>query len=482
MPLIPISERLERLTDSHPDKVALTLPARDGTELTVTWAELDRRANHCAAVMAAAPQVGEVVIIALPTGVDHVVATLAAWKLGLVVVPLDPDMPGAELRALVALAEPRLCVSYTEVDSSGVSLNPRDWRDGRSGSRPPRPATEPRSASATGGSSGIPRIIYRRRGWMLNPDHVVTDADTAMGLRAEQVQLVTTALFHTGFSALYHGLALDHHIILMTRFVPRLVLDAVERYSVQAVRLVPTMMKMLLHSGGGLAGRDLSSLESVLHGTAPCPAEVKRAWLRAVPPATLFETYGSQEQVGIVQIRGDEWLRHPGSVGKPDKGTVVIVTADNAAAAPHEVGRIHLRRRNGGQPPYLGPGPELVEWGEGYLYFGDVGYLDEEGYLFVLGRTDRTSNVGGVTVHHAEVEATLLASPLVSDVLVVGRDHDLLGQALHALVVPADADRTDLLDLVDDHCRTNLVADKVPSSFEFVGSLPRNEAGKIRYR
>jgi bile acid-coenzyme A ligase len=284
-------------------------------------------------------------------------------------------------------------------------------------------------------------------------------------------------LFHGGFSAVHHGLALGHSIVLTRMFDPRLVAECLETYAVSLVSLVPTMMR-LLREPGCAPGRDLSALHAMLHGTAPCPEPVKRAWLDLIGPRHVFEGYGSQEQLGFVWIRGDDWLAHPGSVGRPAPDSVAIVGEDGRALSPNEIGEVYLRVADGTQPEYLGDGPRLRAWGEGFLTVGDCGRLDEEGYLYITGRADQTINVGGAKVHPPEVEAVLLAFTGVLDACVVGRAHAIKGQVPHAFVVPARPD----LDTakLDAHCRRNLAVHKVPDSYELVDALPRTEAGKLR--
>jgi bile acid-coenzyme A ligase len=474
---VPIGRRVERLAADEPDRVAVHLIG--GREpAAVTWRELDGRANHCAAVLSEGGLPGApTVVVCLPNGIDHVVATLAAWKLGATVVPLDPRLPPAEAERLTAALAPARFVGDPAYTPPCRVVRPAEWGREWRAAAPAAVGGQPRSATATGGTTGSPRIILRRRGWLFDERDPVPPRDRAHGLDTGQVQLVTTPLFHSGFGALYQGLAFGHTVVLTPRFMPSLVADAIERYRVNVLRLVPTMMKMLLLPAVRLADRDLSSVAALHHGTAPCPDGVKRAWLDLLGPERVFESYASLEQLGFVSIRGDEWLAHPGSVGRPEPGAVVVVGDDGEEAPPGVVGRLFFRSPDGKGPQYLVAGERLATWRDGYFSVGDLGSLDAEGYLYVRGRAQEMINVGGTNVYPAEIESVLLSAPSVADACVVPRPHDLLGSVPHALVVPAEGFSVTALDA---HCREHLSLQKVPVSYETVTALPRTGAGKLR--
>lgn len=474
---ITVVRRIAEIAERCPDRDAIVSLDRKGASARTTYRGLDRRANHCAAVLAGhGVHAASTVVVALPNGIDHVVATLGAWKLGATVVVLDPRAPARETEEVVASAAPALFVGLPRHDPPCPLVTPEAWGDGELAEAPPEPPVAPRSALATSGTTGRPRIILRRRGWLVDPDALPTAHERDMGLDLDQCQLVVTPLHHMGFGALHQGLALRHTVVLAPMFVPRLVADAIERHSVNVLRLVPTMMKLLLELDD-LADRDLSSVVALHHGTGPCPPEVKHAWLNLVGAKNVYEGYSSQEQLAYVWIRGDEWLDHPGSVGRPEPGTVVVVDEEGRAAPPGEVGELFVRPVTGGQPEYLGPGHRLSTWGDGHLSVGDLGYLDEEGYLFVVGRVADTINVAGAKVNPADVEDVLTAHPGVRDACVVPRPHPVRGQVPHAYVVAAPGLAPAELDA---YCRQRLSPHKVPAAFELVDSVPRTELGKLR--
>ncbi|HEU5160833.1 MAG TPA: AMP-binding protein [Streptosporangiaceae bacterium] len=476
--LTTVEQRVTALATAHPHREAIIFLAHDGAPTSITYRGLDRRVNHCARVLAShGVGVRHVVAIALPNGIDHVVAALAAWRLGATVLALDPRSPARETEEAADAARPALFVGTPRKEVSCPVITAAAWGDGEDAEPLPSPGVPPRSALATGGSSGRPRVILRRRSWEYAEDDLPSAHDRAMGLRLDQVQLITLPLFHGGFGAMHQALVLGHTVVLTPMFIPRLVATAIERYAVDMLRLVPTMMTLLLKPGG-VVDRDLSSVVAMHHGTGPCPPEVKRAWMKLLGPERVFETYGSQEQLGFVWIRGDEWLAHPGSVGRPAPGTLVIVDQSGREAPPGTVGEVFQRPATGGRPEYLGDGPALRTWRQEYFSVGDLGLLDADGYLHLKGRVQETINVGGAKVFPAEVEGVLVEYPSVVDACVLARDHPVQGQVPYAIVVSTDP-RISLPDL-DRHCRQRLSAHKVPVDYEVRDSLPRSDAGKLR--
>lgn len=471
---VTIGERVGQLAARHPDAPAVIAVAPETRPTVLTWEKLETGTNVAARVLAdRGVSESSVVVVSLPTGLDHVLATVAAWKLGAVVLPLDPAAPERETAALLDAAGAALVVGR-----GPGALDPKDLRSGEVSAAPLSRLGTPRSAHATGGSTGRPRIVLRSKPWVYPTRDIPSKEDRSLGLDVGQVQLTMLPLHHTGFTKLHHGLVLDHTVVLLQRFVPALVPELIERYRVNYLAIVPTMMRWILDVPG-LSDYDLSSVTTVHHGAAACPEWVKRAWLELLGPETVYEGYGSQERIGAVWIRGDDWLQHPGSVGRPTGCEVRILAADGSWAGPGEVGEVFLRGPVTRQPSYIGSGEPLPER-DGFLSLGDAGYLDRQGYLYLVGRRSEMINVGGTNVYPAEVEHVLASHPEVLDAAVVGREHAHLGQSVHALIVPVDPERPPSSGELDEHCRSQLSLPKVPLSYEFVSSIPRTAADKIR--
>jgi bile acid-coenzyme A ligase len=475
---ISIAERVRNLANDHPEKPACVLVGRDGREDVLTWVALEDRSDAAAAAMnelAVGP--GDVVAIHLSAGFRHLVSTVAAWKLGATVLPLDPNATERELDQLLAAARPGLVVTDQAGRVDGARTVLAEQLAERSRDADPVPIRGvPRSAHSTGGSTGRPRIILRRPDWMY-PDGFPSAADRAIGLDVGQTQLAMVPLHHAGFTKLYHGLALDHTIVLMPTFRAEQVPGLIERHRVQYFVITPTMMRRVL-AVPGLRQHDLTSVTTVHQSSAACPVDLQLAWFEVFAPETVYEGYSSQERIGAVWIRGDEWLAHQGSVGRPTGCVVRIYTAEGRIAAPGEVGEVFLKSPVTRQPTYLGGGPQLPER-DGFLSLGDAGYLDTQGYLHIVGRVREMINVGGVKVYPTEVEGVLSGHSEVRDVAVVARAHDYLGQAVHAFVVPADLERPPSTVELTGYCLAGLSAAKVPLSYEFVPHLPRSDTGKL---
>jgi len=473
---IAIGERVGQLAERHPDAPAIAMVSPEGKTRTLTWSALEAGSNRAAHALEARGVTADSTLgVALEPGFEHALTTVGAWKLGACVVPLNASASERERHELRDLLGERAAI----VGTGSWATVPTGYADAARWSDAPQPARgTPRSASASGGSTGAPRIVVRQRAWEYAHGDVLSSGDRATGLRCGQVQLVVLPMHHAGFTGLHHGLALGHTIVWMERFVPQLVPRVIEQWRVNHIRIVPSLMRLLLDVPE-LRSCDRTSVESIHHGAGPCSERVKRAWLELFDPAKVFEDYSSVERLGVVTIRGDEWLRRPGSVGRPTACEVRIVTDDGRDARSGEVGEIFLRSSTTRQPEYIGGGPALREL-DGFLTVGDLGRLDDDGYLYLVGRASDVINVGGVNVHPAEVEAVLTERAEIDDAAVVGRANEYLGEALHALLVPAAGTQAIDVGAVDRHCRRRLSLEKVPLSYELVAELGRTAAGKLR--
>jgi bile acid-coenzyme A ligase len=471
---VHIGDRVAEIAASDPQRVALRLVGRGGDdEQTVTYRELESRANACARELERHGITDRSVVgLVLGRCPEHLTVTLGAWKLGATVIPLNPASSSEELNRVAAMPDVVLVGSGPDVEL------PLDALTGPGDGSPLPGRGVPRSGSMTGGTTGRPRIILHERGWRM-PRAVLGGPDDALGgLRLGQVQLVVLPMHHAGFTSLYYGLALAHSVVLLAEFTGTLFFDAIERHRVNYVRLVPSYLRLALDAPqAGTA--DLSSLEALNHGAAKCPQSVKRRWIDLLGPERVYEDYSSMERLGqarwITMIRGDEWLRHPGSVGRPRNCEVRILGEDGQPLPAGEIGTVYVRASGARQPSYLGDGAPLPER-EGFRSVGDLGYLDGDGYLYLVGRGSDVINTGGRKVRAGEVEDVLLRHPEVADAAVVGVPHEYLGSALHAIVVPSGPVTPDELEA---HCRAHLDLARVPLGYELRDDLGRSESGKL---
>lgn len=479
-------ERVTDLARRRPYQAAVVAVAADGTERTLSWAELDRRTNAVARRLAEhGADEGTMVAICLVNGVEHVLVALAAWKLGACVLPLSPRLPAAErAQILDLLGDRRLVVSRDLGDPPGEGLDlsgtpllssSDEYSVVALETRIPRPG----KAMGSGGSTGRPKIIVDPRPWMADPTSVSPFDE--LGVRAGQIQLVAGPMYHNApFSTAHYGLFYEHTLVVMERFDADLALELIERHRVEFVFLAPTMMLRMSRSEG-FARRDLSSLEAVYHTAMSCPAWLKREWISRVGATHVYEAYGSTENTGFTSIRGDEWLDHPGSVGKPRHCDVRVLDEAGAEVAPGEVGEIFLRSHHHPAPTYryIGSDP-LRTTPDGYSSVGDLGRVDHDGYLFIADRRVDLIVTGGVNVYPAEVEAVLTRHPAVRDAVVVGVPDPEWGRRVHAVVECVDPPVPLTADELVRFAREHLEPARVPKTVELVATLPRDESGKVR--
>jgi long-chain acyl-CoA synthetase len=268
--------------------------------------------------------------------------------------------------------------------------------------------------------------------------------------------------------------------VLEPRFDPEDMLQLIERHRVTHQHMVPTMFVRLLRLPDDIKHRyDQSSLRFIVHGAAPCPPQVKRAMIEWWGPV-INEYFGSTETGIPVWHSAEEALAKPGTVGRAiDGGVVKIFRPDGELCGVNEPGEIFMRQKSVPDFDYHGKAEARAEAGrEGLVSVGDVGYLDEDGYLFLCDRKRDMVISGGVNIYPAEIEAVLHALPGVKDCAVFGIPDAEFGERLMAVVEPADGTALTAGD-VQAHLRAHLADYKVPKSIEIARDLPREDSGKI---
>ena len=303
------------------------------------------------------------------------------------------------------------------------------------------------------------------------------------GLDADTVMLTPGPLYHA--SPLRHMMAVQRvggTVIGFARFDAEAVLRAVQRYRATHGLFVPTMfVRMLRLPEAVRAAVDISSLRCAIHGAAPCAVEVKQAMIDWWGPI-LHEFYGGTEGCGHSFISPQEWLRKKGSVGKPASGCSVRIVDEQGVEVPRNTpGLIYMS--NGRPFSYYKDADKTagVLDAQGYATMGDIGYLDDDGYLFLTDRRAHMIISGGVNIYPQEAENVLTLHPAVADVAVIGVPHPEFGEEAKAVVQAAQAvaDRDALAAELIAYCRSQLSPIKCPRSVDFVDELPRNEAGKL---
>ena len=275
-------------------------------------------------------------------------------------------------------------------------------------------------------------------------------------------------------------------VVMQHRYDSAGVLDLIDTHGGTSIHLVPTQMKRLLElDEERRVAFDGSSLEIVLHGAAPCPPVVKRGLIDWWGPK-IVEYYGSTEGSIITMIDSTEWLERGGSVGRPMPNMeVLVVDDDGEPRATGEEGTLYFRNSMGTDFEYHNAPEKTAEahLAPGVFTTGDVGYLDDDGYLWLSDRKIDMIISGGVNVYPAEIEGVIGGHPDVLDVAVIGIPNEEFGEEVKALVVAAgNADNDDLATRLIVLCRESLAGIKVPRSIEFRESLPRTGTGKLQKR
>ncbi|HZU81181.1 MAG TPA: AMP-binding protein [Acidimicrobiales bacterium] len=472
---------------AEPDRAAVVFEGR-----RVPYGEFDRLANAWAHVLAPhVQQPGDRVAVALPNGVDVLAAWHGVTRLGALVVPVNTRLTAAEVAYLVSDSGAKAVVHEgpdsaaaaaarsEEVPAVAVGAEAAVPADQRV--RPPREdyiETPVVAMTYTSGTTGKPKGIARSE-----PPPPATTAPPSpfaafWGFRPDDVHLMCGPVYHTAPSAYaLMNLVEGATVVVMRKWDALEALTLIERERVTTSQMVPAQFIRILEADWQRF--DLSSLRKVLHAAAPCPVPVKRKIIEAFPPGTVWEYYGASEGMCSV-ISPEEWLRKPGSVGRPFPGvTVRILDEDGTDVAPGEVGQIYISAFAGREFEYHNA-PEKTRdaWRDGFFTVGDMGRLDEEGYLFLADRRNDLILSGGVNVYPAEVESALVEDDDVVDAAVIGLPDERMGQKVHAVVeLRPGAPRDE--EALKGRLATRLADFKLPRTIEFVDELPREPNGKV---
>lgn len=454
---------------TEPDEV---LVVDEAGELTA--AQLDQAATRLAHVLLArGVGLDDLVMVSLPNGRDFVVACVAIWKAGATPQPVGMTLTVDERAAVEAVSRPAAVIG-TRPQSRDI-----EWVSSVVAPDAGRPlpdlAASSWKAPTTSGSTGAPKVVKATAPALLDPTQAVA---AFLPLRA--TQLVAGPLSHSAtFTYAFRGLLTGHRLIILPRFDERAWIAAVEQHGVTWALLVPTMMHRLLRlPEAERDARRLATIASLLHMGAPCAPDLKRRFLKWVGPERLIEVYAGSESNGLTMIRGDEWLAHPDSVGRPIGGTEIEVRSEaGAVVAVGVFGTVWMRRGLRSAYEYLGA-PSRRD-AAGWDTLGDLGWLDGDGYLHIVDREDDVINRGGEKIYPIEVERVLERHPAVRGAVAFGVPDEELGQRVEAVadVAESSVEAAALIAWARGH-----LGARAPSTIRLVRETVRNDAGKTSRR
>jgi bile acid-coenzyme A ligase len=472
---VSIARRVRQLAAEHPDDVVFRHIGLDGSEPGFSWSWLDRRSGQLAgALRARGLERGGRLGLGLRNSPQFMLSVLAAWKLGAVPVPVRWDVPDWELARLREVVEPRIYLDRGDLPwiDATADLDVPDLPD----------VVAPQmNGICSSGSTGTPKVILAERPAVYDPRMTAPFIDmwSAVPVARPQTILVPAPMYHTnGFATFYNLLAADR-LVVMEKFDAARVVDVIERHRVSTFTATPTMLQRIADLPG-IAGRDLSSVQWIIQGAAPMPPSLLYRWAKLIGPERIVMAYGMTEGLGLTALRADEWMTREGSVGRGIRGTEVrILDADGQPVPAGEIGDIYLRSPLYNGYRYLGTAPRLTTTEDGFATAGDMGYLDEDGYLYLVDRRVDMIITGGANVFPAEVETALIDHPGVADVVVIGLRDPEWGRRVHAIIEPAYPAGPPTPEEVIGYAKTRLAPYKVPKTIEIVDAIPRSEATKV---
>jgi acyl-CoA synthetase (AMP-forming)/AMP-acid ligase II len=475
-----------------------------GSGEVVTYRRLNDRSNQCAQLFASLGLVkDDAIALFMKNCPEYFHAAWGAQRSGLYYTPISTHLSAAEAAYIVENCEAQVVVVSYELRDvvlsirnslptvhtwlmTGGTVEGFDAFEARLDACPAAPVAREIEGCVmlySSGTTGYPKGIRNA-----NPERSIGDPGPLMqgimssfGTNTETVYLSPAPLYHAApirFCMAMHRVGAT--AVVMEHFDPEQALRLIERHKVTFSQWVPTMfIRMLKLPVSVRAAYDLSSQRVVTHSAAPCPIEIKQLMIDWWGPI-LIEYYGATEGHGGTQISSDEWLSHPGSVGRPKYGSVHILDEQGQELPVGEIGTVYFA--GGAAFEYHKSKEKTSESRVGNKStVGDVGYLDADGFLYLTDRKAHMIISGGVNVYPQETENVLVMHPAVADVAVIGVPNEDLGEEVKAVVEPVDmaVAGPQLEQELIVWCRARLSHIKCPKSIDFEAKLPRSDAGKL---
>lgn len=447
-----------------------------------SWTDLDRKSD---AVAAALLDMGveknpATILVLTRDAVDHATISYGAWKAGQTILCLPPGIGSVEGKAIISRIG-RTIAAGAKVDwYEGDILSLNDVKEGHKPEKDP--VSDPLMLVATGGSTGIPKLVDVLGAGLFTPGAFLGGLNSALKRLPRAKAFIMTPLSHgAGAATAYMAAFEETQVTTLEKFDPEVALWAIEKFQLQQITTVPTMMHRMLQSPR-FATANLDSIKSLVHTGGHADPADKETWINRIGAEKVLEVWGSSESVGHAVITGDEWLAHRGSVGKPVNCRVAIIGPDGKEVPTGEIGEIFVQplipRVNLDRKYYKSD--LRMKSLNGYVSFGDLGYVDKDGYLYIAGRTDDLIITGGANVYPDEVEILIRRLPGVEDCVVVGKPDRDLDLAVHAVISLKPGAKEMSIEELRAALAGQLSAYKLPRSVEYRSELPRTDAGKIR--
>ncbi|EFV90776.1 long-chain-fatty-acid--CoA ligase [Dietzia cinnamea P4] len=501
-----------RIAEAEPDRVAVIEGgSADQPGRQVTFGQLAEAAHgYARGLQDLGLKTGDCIVLLVPNSIEFLEVYYATLEIGLYVAPANWHLTGPEVAYIINNSGSTVFIAderFADVASAAASeagLDPaRCFAIGAvPGFRPlpeltaPARGSDPLPSSRTlgapmlytSGTTGRPKGV-RRPLTGASPDQVTVPNYyffAGFGIEApDNVHICGSPLYHTAvLNFVTISLNLGQAVVLMDKWTPEEMLRLIDAHGVTQSHMVPTQFSRLLELPEDVRAKyDVSSLRTIVHGAAPCPKHVKQAMLDWWGPV-LTEYYAGTEGGGCT-ITGEEWLRKPGSVGRPWKTTTLKILDDDGNEVPTgETGNVYLQM-HGSRFEYHQDAEKTAKTYVGELFtMGDIGYVDSDGYLFLCDRKNDMIISGGVNIYPAEIESEMTRHDAVRDVAVFGIPHPDWGEEVKAVVELADGytESEVLKAQILEDLAERLAKYKMPRSIDVVEELPRQANGKLMKR